>query len=215
MKRFFRASIILACVYLSFAGIFNLTRGYPQHINIDGSPYAFFYFIPRITYLIHIALSIFTLVKLFFYKQFFIKKLVSVVLAVTGFIQIFVIIMYFYSIRRYFNLFSYPTIFQIANYTALIIIALLMIFISINTFRPFISNKTALIFSACVFIYRMVVYLATTLWYTYLIENARLSIKTLIFIILGAILIDLAVFWASYNSLKTTDGFISISEEKA
>ena len=212
--KIFKKSSILACVYLLIVGIINLTMGYPKHLNISEFAFTINYYIPKITYLIYIVLSIFTLVKLFFRRQILIHKIVSVVLALSGLIQIFVILMYYYNIRIYYKFISYRDFPQIASHIALIIIALLMILISINTFKPFISNKIALISSICVFAFRTVVYLTSTISHTYFVGNARYLINTFI-IIFGSILIGLAAFWASYISLKTTGNFTNNSAEKA
>lgn len=204
MKIFKKSSIILACVYLLIVGIINLTMGYPKHLNISEFTLTIIYYIPKITYLIYIVLSVFALVKLVFHRQILIHKIVSVMLALSGLIQIFAIVMYYYNIRIYYKFITYRDFPQIASHIALIIIAILMILISINTFKPFMSNKIAIISSACVFAFRMVIYLIATLSHTFFGGNERYLINTVI-IILGSVLIGLAAFWASYISLKTTD----------
>jgi hypothetical protein len=60
---------------------------------------------------------------------------------------------------------------------------LLMILISINTFKPFISNKIALISSICVFAFRTVVYLTSTISHTYFVGNARYLTHLLLFLV--------------------------------
>jgi hypothetical protein len=119
--------------------------------------------------------------------------------------------MYYYFTIIYYDFISFRNFPKITSDIALIIIALLMILISVNTFKPFVSNKTALISSICVFAFKMVTYLTTTLLLAYSVVGDRV----LIIIILGSILINLATFWASYFSLKPTDSLINNSAEKA
>lgn len=213
MKLFEKASIILACVYLLIAGIMNFTVNYPSELNISELALTNMYYIPKGTYLLYIILSIFALVKLLLHKQMIVHKIISIALGLSGLVQIFTIVKYYLAIRTYYKFISYRDIPQIASHIALVMIAVLMILISVNTFKLLMNNKTTVIVPAFVFAFRMAAYLASTLPNIIISGNSRYLINTLI-TVLGSALIGLAAFWASRFSLKPADGVIKSPAEE-
>ena len=206
MKIYIKVLTIAACVYLLFVGIFNIYMNFQMYTGPIIPAITSLYFIPVATYIIYIALSIFVLIKLLLPKRILAHRIAGTILAASGILQIITLAFYFSIYHFKFKGFSMANIFQngflFSDYLIIIFIALLMILIFINTFKPFVNSKISLIICAGIFTLRVALYLIITFTASIASLENPIHLANAIVIILGLVLINASCIWVSYAALK-------------
>ena len=207
MKIFFKVLTGLDCALLLIIGIVNLNMGYPIPLNLTNIAFIVIYSKSKMIFIIYIILSIFVLIKLFLSKQVLIHKIFSGILAICGILQIAFIVIYYtvYYFQDYLISDIYRNVFLILNQLTPILMGLLIILICINTFKPFINNKPALIICGSLFILKASVYFVEMLILNFVIFESSVYLNDTVSIYLSSLLIDIFFLWAGYIGLRTND----------
>ena len=208
---------ILTCIasaYLLFVGVMEFFWDYRLFIiDFDESygldRYTILDIINIIYHIFHVFLPAFVLMKLFVPNKTLIHKIIGAVLGSGGTVQLVLSIMI--SSKEIAQLIYWRTASFYQVYTFLtdsvdsLIIPVIVILIGINTFKPFIKNRAAIIICAVGFVYKTGVVLITVFLIERLFYENYMSDFLLRFQwerITGNLLMNTAVFLLCYIALK-------------
>lgn len=144
---------IIACGYLLLSGFSQISVQFPSYLIMSDLGWLEIRYIPMALAVTYIMLAIFVLVKNFI-KNIFITRITGLFLGISG--VLLVLSEYSYLSQAFYPVISRIKYLSFSNYMILfenfilLFCALLAIFICLNTFRSFVSNKLAFIITLSV-----------------------------------------------------------------